>query len=151
MLNCAFTGRATSLGGRSGKVSFGKNPNTTLETTMPPDLGGSADRQGTNPEELFGAGISSGFYGSIFHTAHDLGLEGWDKDAAVTADVNILFPEDRSYYRLGVTLHVRLPSIDTDTARQLIRAAKEVNGYWELLEKSGMPLAVTLNGSPIDE
>src|SRR4030088_2368562 len=87
MLNCAFTGCATSLGGRSGKVSLGKPPNTILVTTMPPDLGGSGDQQGTNPEELFGAGISSGFYGSILHTAHDLGLKGWDKDAAVTADV----------------------------------------------------------------
>jgi osmotically inducible protein OsmC len=149
MLVCAFTGHATARGGRSGKVVLGERGETALLTAMPIALGGAEGKGGTNPEELVGAAIAAAFYGSILHMARDRGLKGWDRDASVAAEVDILFPGDRSYYRIGVKLHVSLPRVEVDLARALIHDAKEGNGYWNALEESGVPLAMTLNGVPI--
>jgi osmotically inducible protein OsmC len=146
VLNCKFKGRAAAHGGRTGTVSLGESGHTVLELKMPAALGGMAAEHDTNPEELMGAAVAAAFYGSILHMARDRQLQGWDHGAAVAAEVGILFPDDRSYYRLEVVIHVNLPAIDPGLARQLLREAQAGNGYWELLERSGVRLVLMLDG-----
>jgi hypothetical protein len=43
-------------------------------------------------------------------------------------------------------IHVNLPAIDPGLARQLLREAQAGNGYWELLERSGVRLVLMLDG-----
>jgi Ohr subfamily peroxiredoxin len=120
-----YTAEATATGGRAGhaKSSDGR---LDVDLTMPPELGGPADGQGTNPEQLFAACYAACFQGAMGVVARrdNLSID----DSTVTARVG-LGPVG-NVFGITVELQVHVPSIpDRAAAEDLVQKAHQVCPY----------------------
>lgn len=114
-----FTSSVTAVGGREGHVksSDGKidfdiaNPNTQRAKEIP---------EATNPEQLFAAGYSACFDGSLQLMAKK---ERIKFDSEVTANVSLLKDESDDGFKLAVVLEVKGKGIDKDKLEELVQKA----------------------------
>lgn len=117
--------RATAHGGRDGRA---KTEDGSLDITMSPpkELGGAG--KGNNPEQLFALGYSACFLGALKFAAGKENIKIPD-DATVTAEVGIGPRDDGKGFGLEVSLHIKLPGIDAQTAKSLVDKAHVVCPY----------------------
>jgi osmotically inducible protein OsmC len=119
-----YTAHATSTGGRDGS-SKSDDGMLDVKLTVPKGLGGNG-APGTNPEQLFAAGYSACFIGALKAVAGKQKL-ALPAETSITADVGIgPIPQG---FGLQVALHVNLPGMDKEAARQLVEAAHQVCPY----------------------
>ncbi|AFD08985.1 organic hydroperoxide resistance protein [Solitalea canadensis] len=125
MIKPLYTATAFATGGRNGKVTSSDNV-LDLEVRTPKELGGSGGEY-TNPEQLFAAG-----YAACFDSALSLVIRMAKVEIAgptnVTAHVSIGKNEAEGY-GLGVILHVNVPGVSEELAKNLVEKAHQVCPY----------------------
>jgi lipoyl-dependent peroxiredoxin len=127
-MSVLYTTRATATGGRDGSA---KSEDGRLAVTLstPKELGGNG-AEGTNPEQLFGAGYSACFLGALKFVASQKKIK-LSEETSVTATVGIGPRDDGKGFGLDVALSVTLPGIEAAPARELVDAAHIVCPYSE--------------------
>ncbi|MEP7452606.1 organic hydroperoxide resistance protein [Phyllobacterium sp. SB3] len=140
-MSILYTTKATATGGRDGSA---KSEDGRLEVTLstPKELGGNG-AQGTNPEQLFGAGYSACFLGALKFVASQKKIK-LSEEAAVTATVGIGPRDDGKGFGLDVALAVTLPGIEAGQARELVDAAHIVCPYSEAT-RSNLDVRISIN------
>jgi lipoyl-dependent peroxiredoxin len=92
---------------------------------MPKELGGEGGA--TNPEQLFAVGYAACFESALAQVAR---RDGLNADNVTIASEVMLLPIGKGQFKLGVELHVTLPSIqDTEDADRIVREADLVCPY----------------------
>jgi len=119
-----YTARATSTGGREGS-SRSSDGALEVRLSTPKELGGSGG-PGSNPEQLFAAGYSACFLGTIKVVAAKQRIEV-PGDAWISADVD-LGPVP-SGLGIQVALHISLGGMDREVAQELVQAAHQLCPY----------------------
>lgn len=119
-----YTGTATAVGGRSGKV-VSSDQVISLDLTMPKALGGSG-ALGTNPEQLFAAGYSACFDGAVGLALRQKGIKA--ESTKVTAHVTIGKTEDGGF-ALAAELDVTIVGVTPEVAREIVEAAHQICPY----------------------
>ena len=115
-----YTGRTHTTGGRDG-AARSDDARLDLKLSRPGSAG-----QGTNPEQLFGAGWSACFIGAMGLAARQLNVTV-PNDVAVDAEVD-LGTGDGGFF-LQARLRVSLPGLPRDTAQALVDAAHQTCPY----------------------
>lgn len=140
-MSILYTTKATATGGRDGSA---KSEDGRLEVTLstPKELGGNG-AQGTNPEQLFGAGYSACFLGALKFVASQKKIK-LSEETSVTATVGIGPRDDGKGFGLDVALAVTLPGIEAGEARELVDAAHVVCPYSEAT-RSNLDVRISIN------
>jgi len=144
MSKVLYTAEAHVTGGRSeghGKTSDGA---LEVDLRLPAEMGG--EESGTNPEQLFAVGYAACFEGALGAVARrakaDVG------DVAIDSKVNMQAEDDRTF-GISVVLDVSLPSVEGETAAELVREAHKVCPYSNAT-RGNIEVALSANGTPVD-
>jgi lipoyl-dependent peroxiredoxin len=140
-----YTAHGHVTGGRAN--GHGRTSDGALEVDLrlPPELGGQGG--GTNPEELFAIGFASCFESALGAVARRSKAE--TGDVAIDSTV-MLFPTPERGFKLGVELHVSLPSVgDPAQAIELVRAAHKVCPYSNAT-RGNIEVTLTANGQAVE-
>ncbi|MFC1224963.1 organic hydroperoxide resistance protein [Pedobacter sp. BG31] len=116
---------ATVTGGRNGKITS-ENGVLELEVRMPKELGGNGGEY-TNPEQLFAAGYAACFDSALNLVMHQEKVKP-EQPSSVKASVS-LHPDEKGGFKLGVSLQVQIPGIETTQAQQLVEKAHKICPY----------------------
>ena len=133
-----YTAHASATGGRDGRAVSSDNV-LDVSLATPKTMGG-AGGHGTNPEQLFAAGYSACFLGALKAVA------GRDKlsispDPKVTGDVG--FGPTSAGYGIEVELHIALPGMPKDKAKELVDKAHAICPYSNAT-RGNIPVKLTL-------
>jgi lipoyl-dependent peroxiredoxin len=139
-----YTAEATVTGGRA--AGHGRTSDGVLEVDLrsPPELGGEGG--GTNPEQLFAVGYASCFESALGVVARRARAEVGD--VSIDSKVKLMPTEDRRM-EIGVELHVTLPSVPGDAAKELVAAAHQVCPYSNAT-RGNVDLVLTANGEAVE-
>ncbi|MFJ9563948.1 Ohr family peroxiredoxin [Streptomyces fuscichromogenes] len=132
------SGGKVSHGRASGRARSGDGV-LDLNLRMPAELGG--DGQGTNPEQLFAAGIAACFHGALSLAARQTPLD----PAGISVAATVAFgrdPEDGGYL-LHVDLEIKWPDIDPVAAVPLVEKAESLCPYTKMALR-GTPTTIRL-------
>ncbi|QND51180.1 organic hydroperoxide resistance protein [Phyllobacterium sp. 628] len=140
-MSILYTTKATATGGRDGTAAS-EDGRLKVSLSTPKELGGNG-AEGTNPEQLFGAGYSACFIGAMKFVASQKKIKLAD-DTSVTATVGIGPREDGKGFGLDVALAVSLPGIDAATAREIVDGAHIVCPYSEAT-RSNLNVRISIN------
>jgi len=122
-----YTAEVTATGARTGHaVSSDKMLDVTLAS--PKSLGGPGGN-GTNPEQLFGAGYAACFGGAIEFLAGMRKIKTGVVVVKAKVDIGPYDPGQGEGYTLAVALDVTLPELDQAAAEELVTAAHGVCPY----------------------
>jgi len=118
-----YTAVVTTTGGRDGQA---KSNDGLLEVNLsaPRELGGKGGA--TNPEQLFAAGYSACFIGAMKFVAAQL-KQSLPDSTQVRAEIGI--GQVEGGFGLDADLHVSLPGMDEESARELVAKAHQVCPY----------------------
>jgi Ohr subfamily peroxiredoxin len=122
-MNVIYTGRVTVQGGRNGRASS-DDARLVLPLAFPRALGG--DGQGSNPEQLFGAGYAACFASTVGAVARAAGVKLGD--VVVEAEVDMLH-DGGALFDLAIRLVVRATGIAQPDLESLVERAKEACPY----------------------
>lgn len=111
-----YTGKTHTTGGRNG-ASRSADGRLDIALSLPGSSG-----NGTNPEQLFGAGWSACFIGAMGLAAAKMKLS-LPVDVAVDAEVDLGKTDDAFF--LQARLNVSLPGLEHDVAQALVDAAHQ--------------------------
>jgi Ohr subfamily peroxiredoxin len=138
-----YTAEATVTGGRA--AGHGKTSDGALEVDLrsPAELGGEGG--GTNPEQLFAVGYASCFESALGVVARRARAEVGD--VSIDSKVKLMPTEDRRM-EIGVELHVTLPSVSGEAAKELVAAAHQVCPYSNAT-RGNVDMVLTANGEPV--
>ncbi len=139
-----YTAEARVTGGRA--EGHGRTSDGALEVDLrtPAELGGEGG--GTNPEQLFAVGYAACFESALGTIARREKAEVGD--VAIDSKVSLVTGEDRSF-TIAVELDVSLPSVEGETAVELVRAAHKVCPYSNAT-RGNIEVALTANGVAVD-
>ncbi|CDZ51936.1 organic hydroperoxide resistance protein [Neorhizobium galegae] len=115
-----YTGKTHTTGGRDG---FSRSDDAQLDVKLSPP--GSA-HAGTNPEQLFAAGWSACFIGAMGLAAAKRKIK-LPTETAVDAEVDL--GTTAGAYFLQARLHISLPGIDPQLAKELVEEAHQTCPY----------------------
>ncbi|UXN62651.1 organic hydroperoxide resistance protein [Phyllobacterium zundukense] len=140
-MSILYTTKATATGGREGRAAS-EDGRLQITLSTPKELGGNGG-DGTNPEQLFGAGYSACFLGAIKYVAGQKKVK-LSEESAVTATVGIGPREDGKGFGLDVALAVTLPGVEAAQAREIVDAAHVVCPYSEAT-RSNLNVRISIN------
>ncbi|CAN7231018.1 organic hydroperoxide resistance protein [Phyllobacterium sp. LjRoot231] len=140
-MSILYTTKATATGGRDGRAAS-EDGRLAVTLSTPKELGGNGG-EGTNPEQLFGAGYSACFLGAIKYVASQKKVKLSD-ESAVTATVGIGPRDDGKGFGLDVALAVTLPGVEAAQAREIVDAAHIVCPYSEAT-RSNLNVRISIN------
>lgn len=140
-MSILYTTKATATGGREGRAAS-EDGRLQITLSTPKELGGNGG-DGTNPEQLFGAGYSACFLGAIKYVAGQKKVK-LSEESAVTATVGIGPREDGKGFGLDVALAVTLPGVEAGQAREIVDAAHIVCPYSEAT-RSNLNVRISIN------
>lgn len=123
-MDILYTARATARGGRIGEV-VSDDGVLDLELAYPQALGGPADSDKTNPEQLFAAGYSACFLNAFKRVAKEKGVDA--EGAEMTAEVGLGM--EGSGFGLAVTLIGSVPGLPAEDVQALMETAHTVCPY----------------------
>ncbi len=123
-----YTATATAVGGRTGTAKSSDGALDVKLSTVK-ELGGDG-APGTNPEQLFAAGYSACFIGSMKAVA--AGMTGEPKttlpgEISITTDVGI--GQIPGGFGIKVTMKISIPGMDRAAAEALVAKAHKVCPY----------------------
>ncbi len=124
-MNSLYTAIVTARNGRNGEVAS-VNGSFHENLRVPQELGGNG-KNGTNPEELFAAG-----YAACFQSALQLVIEEEQlsiEDTEVTAHVSLGKDTSDGYYKLAITLDVKILGVEKEEAFRLMEKAHTACPY----------------------
>jgi len=139
-----YTAEAHVTGGRV--AGHGRTSDGLLEVDLrtPPEMGG--DGGGTNPEQLFAVGYASCFESALAAVARRKKLEVGDVE--IDSKAMLVTAEERTF-TIAVELAVTLPSVDGESAVELVRAAHKVCPYSNAT-RGNIDVTLTANGTPVE-
>ncbi len=143
MSKVIYTAEAHVTGGRAdghGKTSDGA---LEVDLRLPAEMGG--EDSGTNPEQLFAVGYAACFEGAIGAVARRLKAETGDVEIDSKVSLN---PGPERTFVLSVELDVTLPSVEGDTAIELVREAHKVCPYSNAT-RGNIEVTLTANGAAV--
>jgi len=143
MAKTIYTAEATVTGGR--EHGHGRTSDGVLEVDLRPPAGAGETPGGTNPEQLFAIGYAACFEGALGVVARRAKVEAGD--ASIDSRVSLITTEDRGY-TVAVELHVTLPSIEGEQAREIVAAAHQVCPYSNAT-RGNIDVTLTANGQPV--
>lgn len=126
-------------GGRDGAV-FSADEKLKWDLSIPKEMGGGGG-PGTNPEELFAAGYSACFLGSVDLAARRKRTP-FPKDTTVEATVRLA--AEGSGFAISVELEVVIPGMERETARMLVDTAHAICPYSRALGK-GAEVSISIS------
>jgi lipoyl-dependent peroxiredoxin len=139
-----YTARAHVTGGRANGHGHTDDGALDVQLRRPVEMGGEGG--GTNPEQLFAVGYAACFESALGVAARRERVQV--DDIAIDSSVSLLPTEERTF-RLGVELHVTLPSVeDEDQAIALVQAAHRVCPYSNAT-RGNIDITLTANGAPV--
>lgn len=115
-----FTTSSTATGGRSGDVYLGEQK-LHLQTRP-----AHSKREGTDPEQLFGAGYAACFLSALGEVGRRAGV---DTSAAQAKALVSLYAKSETEYVLGVELQVYIPQQSEEKSCELLEMAHTVCPY----------------------
>jgi lipoyl-dependent peroxiredoxin len=115
------TATAVNTGGRNGH-SETTDHSVSVELSVPKEMGGPGRSGTTTPEHLFAAGYAACFGGALEFVAqqHKKAVSG----AVVTCATSV-GPREGGGFGIAVKLHVKVPSLSSAEARELVNEAHE--------------------------
>ncbi|WP_420547495.1 organic hydroperoxide resistance protein [Curvivirga sp.] len=125
-MKAIYTTTVSSTGGREGQ-SNSEDGRLSVNLSTPKELGGDG-ADGTNPEQLFGAGYSACYIGALKFVAAQQKLS-LPADVKVTATVGIGENPKGVGFAIKVDMEVALNGMETDVAEKLIEDAHQVCPY----------------------
>ncbi|HEX7665120.1 MAG TPA: organic hydroperoxide resistance protein [Polyangiaceae bacterium] len=118
-----YTAKTHTTGGRDGQ-SASDDKLLEVKLAAPKSMGGNG--QGTNPEQLFGAGYSACFLGALKVVSGHKKV-ALPADSSIDASVDI-GPTSKGF-GIAVALRVSLPGLERAVAEDLVAAAHQVCPY----------------------
>lgn len=115
-----YTGKTTTTGGREGR-SRSDDGRLDIKLSAP-----GSRLEGTNPEQLLGAGWSACFTGALRLAAQARKIHFPDS-ASVAAEIDL--GQGPEGFFLQARLTVRLPGLDHDVVQSLLEAAHQTCPY----------------------
>jgi lipoyl-dependent peroxiredoxin len=143
MAKVLYTAEANVTGGRAdghGRTSDGV---LDIDLRLPTEMGGEGGA--TNPEQLFAVGYAACFEGALGVAAQRQKAEVGD--VSIDSKVSLVTTEERGF-NVAVELHVSLPSVEDETAIELVRAAHQVCPYSNAT-RGNVDVVLTANGNPV--
>jgi Ohr subfamily peroxiredoxin len=139
-----YTAEAHVTGGRI--AGHGRTSDGVLEVDLrsPAELGGEGG--GTNPEQLFAIGYAACFESALTAVARREKLDAGDVE--IDSKAMLVTGEERSF-TIAVELAVTLPSVEGESAVELVRAAHRVCPYSNAT-RGNIDVTLTANGAPVD-
>lgn len=122
MEQALYSTTVTVTGGRNGHVKSSDGV-LELDVRIPKEMGGSGGA--TNPEQLFAAG-----YAACFDSALNLMIRNskvQTGETSVTATVGL--KKEGVGFALFVDMHVNIPGVEVEQAKELVDRAHEVCPY----------------------
>jgi lipoyl-dependent peroxiredoxin len=120
-----YSTTAHATGGRDGRTRT-EDSKIDLALAVPKELGGQGG-DGTNPEQLFGAGYAACFLSAMKHAAQQLKVQV-PADASVSATIGIGMREGGGF-GINADLEVSLPGLDQTHSEQVVELAHQVCPY----------------------
>ncbi|MDQ0970424.1 osmotically inducible protein OsmC [Neobacillus niacini] len=121
-MSLLFTSRATTQGGRQGRVKSDDGI-IDLNLVMPSP---NNKKEGSNPEQLFAAGYSACFDGALNLIARK---NKHKIESSVTAAVSLLKDGVDDGFKIGVVLHAHINGVSQEVGEQLVKEAHEFCPY----------------------
>lgn len=138
-----YTAMATASDeGRNGR-SRTDDGKLDVTLSMPQEMGGPGG-DGTNPEQLFGAGYAACFANAMRSAARREEREGVVEGSTVTALVDI-GAIGGGRFGLGVRLHAQVPQLEQADAEDLVAKAHERCPYSNAI-RGNVPVDITVVG-----
>jgi Ohr subfamily peroxiredoxin len=139
-----YTAEAHVTGGRI--AGHGRTSDGVLEVDLrtPPEMDGEGG--GTNPEQLFAVGYAACFESALAAVARRAKLEVGDVE--IDSKVMLVTAEERTF-TIAVELAVSLPSVEGESAVELVRAAHKVCPYSNAT-RGNIDVKLSANGAPVD-
>ncbi len=139
-----YTAEAHVTGGRV--AGHGRTSDGALEVDLrtPSEMGGEGG--GTNPEQLFAVGYAACFESALAAVARRQKLEVGD--VAIDSKAMLVTGEERSF-TVAVELAVTLPSLEDESAVELVRAAHKVCPYSNAT-RGNIEVTLSANGAAVD-
>jgi osmotically inducible protein OsmC len=139
-----YTAEAHVTGGRID--GHGRTSDGALEVDLrtPAEIGGEGG--GTNPEQLFAVGYAACFESALAAVARRQKIE--TGDVGVDSKVMLVSGEERSF-TIAVELAVSLPSLEGETAVELVEAAHRVCPYSNAT-RGNIDVTLTANGRAVE-
>ncbi|MFJ6632311.1 Ohr family peroxiredoxin [Streptomyces sp. NPDC091376] len=127
--------------GRASGIAQSTDGALNLDLRMPAELGG--DGEGTNPEQLFAAGVAACFHGALSLVARQAALDA----TSISVDATVAFGRDPGDggYALHVDLVVKWPGVPQEIAAPLLEKADSLSPYTRMAVQ-GTPTTITLAG-----
>ncbi|HVO02744.1 MAG TPA: Ohr family peroxiredoxin [Candidatus Cybelea sp.] len=116
-----YTAKIHTTGGREGGEAKSSDGRLHVHFTVP-----GAPGEGTNPEQMFGAGWSACFESAIAIAARKKKV-ALPPDLAIDAEVDLNLIGGN--YTLGARLNVSLPGLPRDVAQSLVEQAEQLCPY----------------------
>ena len=110
-------------GGRDGRATS-DDGRLAVALALPKTIGGSGE--GSNPEQLFAAGLAACFNSSLRFAARSKGLDAGDVAVAATVGLTM---SDAGTYGLAAMLDVTLPGIDPAARPAVVAEAERICAY----------------------
>jgi lipoyl-dependent peroxiredoxin len=144
MSKVLYTAEAHVTGGRV--AGHGRTSDGALEVDLrtPTEMGGEGG--GTNPEQLFAVGYAACFESALAAVARRQKLEVGDVE--IDSKAMLVTGEERSF-TVAVELAVTLPSVEGESAVELVRAAHEVCPYSNAT-RGNIEVTLSANGVAVD-
>ena len=120
-----YTAKTHTTGGRANGASRSSDGRLDIKLSVPKEMGGE-DKPGTNPEQLFAAGLSACFEGAMGVAARKMKIALPD-GLAIDAEVDLR--ADDGGYVLDVRFNVSLQGMERAAAQALIDAADRTCPY----------------------
>ena len=120
-----YRAKAKATGGRDGRATSSDGV-LDVQLGVPKEMGG-AGGEVTNPEQLFAAGYAACFDSALNLVMHQHKVKP-EEPSSVKANVS-LHPDEKGGFKLGVSLQVQIPGIETTSAQQLVEKAHKICPY----------------------
>ena len=137
-MSIIYTAKATSTGGREGKVAT-DDKKIEFDLSLP---GSNGD--GANPEQFFAAGYSACFGQALKAMADKEGL----KPESVTVDIAVNLHKGDDGFSLSVKLDAGLPGLSKGEAEKLVQMAHEICPY-SRATRGNIKVELAANGSAL--
>ncbi len=138
-----YTAEAHVTGGRV--AGHGRTADGALEVDLRAPVESGGEGGGTNPEQLFAVGYAACFESALAAVARRQKLEAGDVE--IDSKVSLVTAEERTF-TVAVELAVTLPSVEGESAVELVRAAHKVCPYSNAT-RGNIDVMLTANGAPV--
>jgi lipoyl-dependent peroxiredoxin len=132
----AYTTKATSKGGREGRVNL-EGGALALSMAFPKELGGAGD--GHNPEQLFAIGYAACFNQAVIALGRKHGID----PAKAVVGMSVTIDKDEVGFALKADITLSVPGADKAAVQALLEDAHKICPY-SRATRGNIPVTLTV-------